>query len=60
MTIGSAGHDPKDGPNPDFVCLVECARSLEEKTGIPLKLSFGMSDDFEHAVSHVTTKSNQI
>lgn len=49
MTIGAFGFDYSKGPNPDFVCLMECLRHLP--TPESLQVSFGMSDDFEQAVS---------
>jgi pyridoxal phosphate enzyme (YggS family) len=49
MTIGEYGFDYSQGPNPDFVCLMECAARLPNSEA--LELSFGMSDDFERAVS---------
>lgn len=49
MTIGEFGYDYSKGPNPDFVSLLECAKSI--KGNESLELSFGMSDDFEKAVS---------
>lgn len=48
MTIGEFGYDYSKGPNPDFVSLLECAKTIN---GENLELSFGMSDDFEKAVS---------
>lgn len=49
MTIGEFGYDYSKGPNPDFVFLMECAGRLPNPES--LELSFGMSDDFEKAVS---------
>lgn len=49
MTIGAFGFDYSQGPNPDFVCLMECLRYLPNAES--LQVSFGMSDDFEQAVS---------
>lgn len=49
MTIGAFGYDYTQGPNPDFVCLMECLNHLPRPES--LQLSFGMSDDFEQAVS---------
>lgn len=49
MTIGEFGYDYSKGPNPDFVSLLECAKKI--KGNESLELSFGMSDDFEKAVS---------
>jgi PLP dependent protein len=49
MTIGAYGFDYSKGPNPDFVSLMECVQLLPHPDS--LQLSFGMSDDFEKAVS---------
>lgn len=49
MTIGAYGFDYSQGPNPDFVCIMECLKHLPNPES--LELSFGMSDDFERAVS---------
>jgi PLP dependent protein len=48
MTIGAFGYDYSQGPNPDFVCLMECLSHLPNPDS--LQVSFGMSDDFEQAV----------
>lgn len=49
MTIGAYGYDYSKGPNPDFVALLGCLNHLPNPES--LQLSFGMSDDFERAVS---------
>lgn len=49
MTIGAFGYDYSQGPNPDFVTLMECLKHLPNSE--TLQVSFGMSDDFEQAVS---------
>lgn len=49
MTIGAFGFDYSTGPNPDFVILMECLSYLPNPDS--LEVSFGMSDDFEQAVS---------
>lgn len=60
MTIGRFGYDYSQGPNPDFLCLLECrarlcnAYNLETES---LDVSMGMSDDFEHAVSMAQLQS---
>jgi PLP dependent protein len=51
MTIGAFGFDYSKGPNPDFVCLMECLNHLPNPE--KLQVSFGMSDDFEQAVSQI-------
>lgn len=48
MTIGEFGYDYSKGPNPDFVCLMECLSHLPNPDS--WKVSFGMSDDFDQAV----------
>lgn len=53
MTIGAFGYDYSQGPNPDFVCLMECLQHLPNPES--LQVSFGMSDDFENAVSRWRT-----
>ncbi|KAG5674611.1 hypothetical protein PVAND_004565 [Polypedilum vanderplanki] len=53
MTIGEFGYDYLKGPNPDFVCLMECAARLPNTE--KLELSFGMSDDFEKAIEMGST-----
>lgn len=49
MTIGAYGFDYSKGPNPDFICIMECMKHLPNSES--LEASFGMSDDFERAVS---------
>lgn len=49
MTIGAFGFDYTQGPNPDFEVLMKCLSHLPDSS--PLQVSFGMSDDFEQAVS---------
>lgn len=58
MTIGAYGFDYSQGPNPDFVCIMECLKHLPNPES--LELSFGMSDDFERAVSEKKTYKNII
>ncbi|XP_012054251.1 PREDICTED: proline synthase co-transcribed bacterial homolog protein [Atta cephalotes] len=53
MTIGMYGYDIKDGPNPDFICLIKCREKIHDELGIDVKdieLSMGMSSDYEHAI----------
>jgi PLP dependent protein len=52
MTIGAFGFDYSTGPNPDFVSLMECRDHFQYPES--LQMSFGMSDDFEQAVSSET------
>lgn len=54
MTIGRFGYDYSQGPNPDFLCLLDCRDRLYNAFKLEadsLEISMGMSDDFEHAVS---------
>ncbi|KAL3268166.1 hypothetical protein HHI36_007293 [Cryptolaemus montrouzieri] len=58
MTIGQYGYNPADGPNPDFLKLLECRKNVCEALSLPLKdveISMGMSDDFEQAVEMGST-----
>ncbi|KYM98282.1 Proline synthase-like protein [Cyphomyrmex costatus] len=53
MTIGMYGYDIKNGPNPDFICLMKCREKIHEELEIDVKdieLSMGMSNDYEHAI----------
>lgn len=54
MTIGKFGHDYTLGPNPDFVCLLDCHNKVCNEFNLTpenFQISMGMSDDFEQAVS---------
>lgn len=54
MTIGAFGHDYSIGPNPDFLCLLECHANVCQTFNLSpekVHISMGMSDDFEQAVS---------
>lgn len=54
MTIGRFGHDYSTGPNPDFVCLLDCHKNVCSAFNLSpadVQISMGMSDDFEQAVS---------
>lgn len=54
MTIGQFGHDYTTGPNPDFICLLECHKNVCSTFNLSaedVQISMGMSDDFEQAVS---------
>lgn len=56
MTIGQYDYDMSQGPNPDFLKLVECRKEVCEKLNLDInevELSMGMSCDFEQAVSTV-------
>ena len=58
MTIGSYSHDYSIGENPDFECLLQCRdRVLEHLSWGPeaMEVSFGMSNDFLHAISMGST-----
>ncbi|RUS23365.1 hypothetical protein BC937DRAFT_93309 [Endogone sp. FLAS-F59071] len=51
MTIGAPDRAATEEPNPDFVCLNECRKRVEEILTLQsLELSMGMSDDFEEAL----------
>jgi len=53
MTIGQYGYDCSQGPNPDFLALIECKKNVCENLKLnpsEVELSMGMSDDFEHAI----------
>lgn len=61
MTIGKFGHDYSLGANPDFECLLKCHNNVCSSFNIKadeVEISMGMSDDFEHAVSHINRKMN--
>lgn len=54
MTIGKFGHDYSIGPNPDFLCLLDCHKNVYNAFNLSpdkVEISMGMSDDFEQAVS---------
>ena len=54
MTIGAYDYDISQGPNPDFLRLISCRKTICEEIGLKehdLELSMGMSADFEQAVS---------
>lgn len=53
MTIGKFGYDYSLGPNPDFICLLDCHKNVCETLNLSpenVQISMGMSDDFEQAV----------
>lgn len=54
MTIGAFGFDYSQGPNPDFVSLMQVQKQICEENQLDIEdvqVSMGMSDDFEKAVS---------
>ena len=54
MTIGAYDYDVSQGPNPDFLKLVSCRKTICDEISLKeqeLELSMGMSADFEQAVS---------
>lgn len=54
MTIGKFGHDYTLGPNPDFINLMNCHKTICNEFAFnedDIHVSMGMSDDFEQAVS---------
>ena len=64
MTIGALGHSvasssqQEDGPNPDFVTLIQCRREVANFLDVDenlLELSMGMSNDFTEAISMGST-----
>lgn len=58
MTIGKYGHNPADGPNPDFICLRKCRDDVCQDLALDWKkinLSMGMSNDFEQAIEMGST-----
>ena len=64
MTIGALGHSvasssqQEDGPNPDFVTLIQCRREVANFLEVDenlLELSMGMSNDFTEAISMGST-----
>lgn len=50
MTIGAFGHNVAEGPNPDFLVLMDVFNRIPNKAPENMFVSMGMSDDFEHAV----------
>lgn len=53
MTIGQYGYDCSQGPNPDFLALIDCRKNVCDNLKLnpfEIELSMGMSDDFEHAI----------
>ncbi|KAI9009645.1 hypothetical protein BC832DRAFT_529725 [Gaertneriomyces semiglobifer] len=54
MTIGMA-HREVDQENPDFKCLRECKNNVDQRLGLDVELSMGMSDDFENAIEAGST-----
>lgn len=62
MTIGALAHsvkrEPDQGPNPDFLTLLDCRQKISKEFDIPLneiELSMGMSNDFEEAIKMGST-----
>jgi len=59
MTIGAFGFDYSNGPNPDFVSLMQVHRSICEAHSLApdsVLVSMGMSNDFDKAVSYKPTE----
>lgn len=50
MTIGAFGYNVEQGPNPDFLVLMDIYKSIYKTDSKNIIISMGMSDDFEHAV----------
>lgn len=60
ITIGQFGHDYSTGPNPDFLCLLDCHKNVCNEFNLKpenVQISMGMSDDFEYAVSLLKQKN---
>ncbi|XP_055314970.1 pyridoxal phosphate homeostasis protein [Sitodiplosis mosellana] len=58
MTIGKFGYDYSLGPNPDFVCLLDCHKNVCDTFNLSpedVHISMGMSDDFEQAIEMGST-----
>ncbi|XP_065372175.1 pyridoxal phosphate homeostasis protein [Calliphora vicina] len=58
MTIGAFGFDYSQGPNPDFVKLMEVHKQICKENQLndaELQVSMGMSDDFEKAIEMGST-----
>ncbi|CCH62880.1 hypothetical protein TBLA_0I02220 [Henningerozyma blattae CBS 6284] len=51
MTIGSRAASTADGLNPDFTKLSQLRNALNEKYGLDLQLSMGMSNDYKQAIA---------
>jgi len=59
MTIGAFGFDYSNGPNPDFVSLMQVHRSICEAHSLApdsVLVSMGMSNDFDKAVGYKPTE----
>lgn len=55
MTIGLLAESTADGTNLDFEVLASLKRDLDEKYGLSLALSMGMSNDFVTAIAQGST-----
>ncbi|EDW59277.1 pyridoxal phosphate homeostasis protein [Drosophila virilis] len=58
MTIGAYGFDYSNGPNPDFVALMQAHRAICEANDMPpdaLQVSMGMSNDYDKAIEMGST-----
>lgn len=63
MTIGAYGYDVSKGANPDFVKLAACRQQVCQTLSLDpndMELSMGMSTDFEHAVSNISSNDTLI
>ncbi|GIY91810.1 hypothetical protein CEXT_796922 [Caerostris extrusa] len=49
MTIGVPNYDVSNGPNPDYLTLLDVKEEITEFYAGKISLSMGMSGDFEHA-----------
>lgn len=53
MTIGAYGFDYSNGPNPDFISLMQVHRNICQANNLAadeVQISMGMSNDFDRAV----------
>ncbi|KAH8417574.1 hypothetical protein KR222_002028 [Zaprionus bogoriensis] len=53
MTIGAYGFDYSNGPNPDFVSLMQVHRDICQANDLPadaVQISMGMSNDYDRAI----------
>ncbi|EDW14356.1 pyridoxal phosphate homeostasis protein [Drosophila mojavensis] len=58
MTIGAYGFDYSNGPNPDFVALLQVQREICKANSLPadaVQVSMGMSNDYDRAIEMGST-----
>ncbi|GIX71908.1 pyridoxal phosphate homeostasis protein [Caerostris darwini] len=56
MTIGAPNYDVSNGPNPDYLTLLDVKEEITEFYAGKISLSMGMSGDFEHAIEIGSTE----